>query len=345
MFITFSAKKLLVCTCILTVCGIMVSSYFIYYPTKQATTDNTSTDFIKWVDFNVTYNALSDTMKLDIKTYGTKEHINWVDALSYLACKNGNNFSKYKTKDLSELQSKLDSGQTIDSITENMKYFSYYKESIGAVIGGFLGEYSVQTESQSGDFVWEKKYGLKAFSPVAKDFGFNHYDDFANSRSYGYKRKHTGHDLFGSIGTPVIAIESGTVECVGWNQYGGWRIGIRSFDKKRYYYYAHLRKDHPYTPLMQEGATVKAGDVIGYLGMTGYSTKENVNNINVPHLHMGMQLIFDESQKEGSTEIWIDDYEIVKFLQKNKSAVYKDEQQKEYIRKYDFYETALEVSP
>ncbi len=28
---------------------------------------------------------------------------------------------------------------------------------------------------------------------------------------------------------------------------------------------------------------VKAGDVIGYLGMTGYSTKENVNNINIPH--------------------------------------------------------------
>ena len=30
---------------------------------------------------------------------------------------------------------------------------------------------------------------------------------------------------------------------------------------------------------MQEGKTVKAGDVIGYLGMTGYSLKENVNNI------------------------------------------------------------------
>ncbi len=46
----------------------------------------------------------------------------------------------------------------------------------------------------------------------------------------------------GSIGTPIIAVESGTIEALGWNQYGGWRIGIRSFDKKRYYYYAHLRK-------------------------------------------------------------------------------------------------------
>ena len=54
------------------------------------------------------------------------------------------------------------------------------------------------------------------------------------------------------------------------------------------------------------GKTVKAGDVIGYLGMTGYSSKENVNNINVPHLHFGLQLIFDEVQKEGTNQIWID---------------------------------------
>ncbi len=75
----------------------------------------------------------------------------------------------------------------------------------------------------------------------------------------------------GSIGTPIIAVESGYVEALGWNQYGGWRIGIRSFDRKRYYYYAHLRKDHPYAKDLQEGQVVTAGDVIGYLGITGYS--------------------------------------------------------------------------
>ena len=101
------------------------------------------------------------------------------------------------------------------------------------------------------------------------------------------------------------SVESGTVVNLGWNQYGGWRIGIRSFDGKRYYYYAHLRKDHPYVANLAEGSTVTAGDVIGYLGMTGYSIKQNVNNINVPHLHFGIQLIFDESQVEGTNEIWI----------------------------------------
>ena len=77
-----------------------------------------------------------------------------------------------------------------------------------------------------------------------------------------------------------------------------------------------MRKDHPFAQDIEEGKIVKAGDVIGYLGMTGYSTKENVNNINVPHLHFGMQLIFDESQKEGNNEIWIDVYSIIEFLNK-----------------------------
>lgn len=87
---------------------------------------------------------------------------------------------------------------------------------------------------------------------------------------------------------------------------------------------------------MCEGKVVKAGDVIGYLGMTGYSTKENVNNINVPHLHFGMQLIFDESQKEGVNQIWIDVYQIINFLKKNKSEVYKAySDTKDYKRVYD----------
>ncbi|MBQ2284225.1 MAG: M23 family metallopeptidase, partial [Clostridia bacterium] len=101
-----------------------------------------------------------------------------------------------------------------------------------------------------------------------------------------------------------------------------------------YYYYAHLRKDHPYQSTLKAGDEVKPGEVIGYLGMTGYSTKENVNNINVPHLHLGIQLIFDESQKESNNEIWIDCYNLVKLLSENKSTVTRNENG-EYSRVYD----------
>ena len=139
-----------------------------------------------------------------------------------------------------------------------------------------------------------------------------------------------------ATGTPVIAVESGVVEIMGWNQYGGWRIGIRSFDGKRYYYYAHLRQNRPFHPDLCEGKTVNAGDVIGYVGRTGYSATENTNGIETSHLHYGMQLIFDESQKEGPNEIWIDMYAITKLLQKHQSAVYRVAATKEFYRDGDF---------
>ncbi len=148
--------------------------------------------------------------------------------------------------------------------------------------------------------------------------------------------------MMGQIGTPIIAIESGVVEALGWNQYGGWRIGIRSFDGKRYYYYAHLRQNYPYAEGLAEGDVVTAGDVIGYMGHTGYSVKENVNNIETVHLHWGLQLIFDESQKEGNNEIWIDCYELTKFLYRSRSEVAKVEDSKEWRRVQEMQDPAVE---
>jgi len=140
--------------------------------------------------------------------------------------------------------------------------------------------------------IGKKSNGLKVFSPIAKGYYYSHYDDFGNSRSYGFSRVHLGNDLIGQVGTPIIAAEGGVIEALGWNQYGGWRIGIRSFDDKRYYYYAHLRKNFPYRKDLAVGSIVKAGDVIGYLGRTGYSIKENVNNIPQAHLHFWYAINF-----------------------------------------------------
>ncbi len=306
---------------------------------ESETKEETKT--IKWVDFNVPYHILEKTMYMDIESYDMENHLKWTELLAYLSAKYGGNFRYYKEKDLKALTERLDQGEDIDVITKDMKLYDYYKEAYTAILGGFLGEYETQVpvESESGgDIVWESKYGLKAFSPLPAGYWYNDFDDFGNSRSYGFKRRHLGHDLMIGTGTPVLSIESGIVECLGWNQYGGWRIGIRSFDKKRYYYYAHLRKDRPYAAELYVGKAVKAGDVIGYSGRTGYSRKENVNNIDTPHLHVGMQLIFDEKLKDSPNQIWVDMYGICKLLQKNKCQVYKNEETKEFYRKYDFTE-------
>lgn len=277
--------------------------------------DKESND-IKWVDFDITYDAMKAAMNADIESYEQETHVNWVDTLAYLGARYGGNFSSYKAKDLNEFVEKVKNGEEVSDITADMKYFDYYRRAYGAVLNGFLGEYTLDGNTL---------YGLKAFCPIADGYWYNDYDDFGAGRTYGYNRKHFGHDLMISTGTPIIAIESGTVEIMGWNQYGGWRIGIRSFDGQRYYYYAHLRKDHPYNDRLSEGKVVMAGDVIGYSGQTGYSIKENVNNIDTPHLHVGIQLIFDEDKKDDPNQIWVDMYALTRLLSSHKSEVAKKE--------------------
>ncbi len=301
--------------------------------------------YVKWVDFNVSYQALCDAYEYDEKTHEEELHLNWIELLAYLGAKNGGEFKSYRSSQMAELVEKVkECNGNMDTLTKDMKYYTYYHEVYEAVLGGFVGEYEVQAMRDDADpqIIWKKTYGLKAFLPLAKNFPYSDFDDFGVSRSYGYKRRHLGHDMMGQVGTPVVAVESGYVEAIGWNQYGGWRLGIRSFDKKRYYYYAHLRKNYPYYADLKEGSIVTAGDVIGYMGRTGYSAKENTNNIDSSHLHFGIQLIFDESQKEGNGEIWIDCYNIVRFLYRNRSEAVKVTDSKEWKRIYDMKDPAEE---
>ncbi len=281
-------------------------------------------DYIKWVEFNVTCEAMRRAYQYDLDTYEKDVHLNWVELLAVLGARYGGDFSGYKEQDLDNIAEVLANGEkTLEEMTEGMEYYPYYREAYGAVLDGMVGAYKI---------AGRRVYGLKAFHPIAKGFPYRDYDDFGVSRTYGYRRNHLGHDMMGQVGTPVIAVESGYVAELGWNQYGGWRIGINSFDGKRYYYYAHLRQDRPYAENLEKGSVVQAGDVIGYIGRTGYSKEENVNNIDEYHLHFGLQLIFDEAQREGSNEIWVSGYELVRFLYQHQSEVKRDDATKEWRR-------------
>lgn len=303
---------------------------FVVFMSMTGAKNAESKDYIKYAEFNVTYPALEKAMQADIDSQTQKIKINWIDLLAFLGAKYGGDFSNYKESDLESVIKKLQSGEKIEKITKNMKYYSYYRQVYGAVLDGFLGNYTETIADESGNIKKTEKYGLKVYSPVAKTFPFSHYDDFGASRTYGYARNHLGHDLMCAVGTPIIAVEEGIVEIMGWNQYGGWRVGIRSLDGKRYYYYAHLRQNRPYHCDLAEGKRVCAGDVIGYAGRTGYSTVENTNNIETPHLHFGIELVFDESQKESDNEIWIDLYSLTLLLQQHQSAVIRNSETKEF---------------
>ena len=269
---------------------------------------------IKWVDFQVPYESLQYAMNQDIESFDKEKHISWIDILALAACRTG---GKCDLDSVKKAVSDMKEDKSPEELLGNTyRYYSYYHQAYSAVLGGFLGCYEIEINGQR-----RQQYGLKAFSPIAAGYGYGHSDDFGVSRSFGFKRKHLGHDMMGSQGTPIVAVEGGVVEAMGWNRYGGWRIGIRSFDSRRYYYYAHLQKDHPFAENLRVGDMVDAGDVIGFMGRTGYSDKENTNNIETVHLHFGMQLVFDESQKECLSEIWIDVYDIVRLLEQHRSSV------------------------
>ena len=234
-------------------------------------------DFIRWVDFTPTKEALQTAYEWDKETWAEQIHIDWISLLAYGAAKGGGKFDKKIIGQMNDFANAIRAGEKTMEEAEELKTFAYYREIYTAVLGGMVGSYRVEVPGADGNVTWQECYGLKAFSPIAKGFYYNDYDDFGAGRSYGYKRRHLGHDMMGQIGTPIIAVESGYVEAIGWNQYGGWRIGIRSLDKKRYYYYAHLRQDAPYAEGLSEGDLVTAGGVIGYIGHTRHNVSVKVN--------------------------------------------------------------------
>jgi murein DD-endopeptidase MepM/ murein hydrolase activator NlpD len=76
---------------------------------------------------------------------------------------------------------------------------------------------------------------------------------------------HHGDDIFAPLGAPVLAVATGTVFSVGWNEIGGWRLWLRD-QQGNQFYYAHLSA---YSQNAVNGAHVRAGAVLGFVGNTG----------------------------------------------------------------------------
>ncbi len=145
--------------------------------------ETTSGDYIKWVDFTVPAEAMSKAYQYDVDSYGQEVHMNWIELLAYAAARQGGEFGKAALKNIDDCTAELQKGESMEKLTEKLKYYPYYLEAYTAVLGGFVGEYEAEGET---------RYGLKAFSPIAKDFPYTDYDDFGASRSYGYARPHLG---------------------------------------------------------------------------------------------------------------------------------------------------------
>ena len=99
-------------------------------------------------------------------------------------------------------------------------------------------------------------------------------DTFSQSRGRG--KRHEATDIMAPRGTPVHAVEDGTIRKLFLSKAGGNTIYEFDPDGVYCYYYAHLDR---YTDGLHEGMPVKKGAVIGYVGSTGDAAAE------APHLH------------------------------------------------------------
>lgn len=97
---------------------------------------------------------------------------------------------------------------------------------------------------------------------------------FDDDRSGG--RVHHATDILAARGTPVLAADEGRIWKVRWNALGGNTIYAVDPLERFVFYYAHLDS---YRDGLLEGAAVRKGDTLGFVGTTGNAPP------NVPHLH------------------------------------------------------------
>lgn len=131
--------------------------------------------------------------------------------------------------------------------------------------------------------------------PLSAEYSYR--STWGASRGWGGYRIHEGTDLFAGYGVPVRSTCYGIIEVMGWNPYGGWRVGIRDLNNV-YHYYAHLSG---FNKEVKEGNVVKPGQTIGWVGSSGYG-KPGTSGKFPPHLHFGMY------RDNGLTEWSFDPY-------------------------------------
>jgi peptidoglycan LD-endopeptidase LytH len=114
--------------------------------------------------------------------------------------------------------------------------------------------------------------------PIPPGYGNTFRDSWREPRPYR-NGVHLGTDLIAAEGTPLVAMENGTViwGSPSWHWAGGNQIYLRG-DSGDVYYYAHLQR---FAPGITTGSRVGVAQLVGYVGNTGVSS--------IPHLHLGFQ--------------------------------------------------------
>lgn len=217
------------------------------------------------------------------KNYGEIEEVNFYNYLAAYYAKNEYNLKKY---DIENINAFIKSLHWYDKVKINKIY------------------------TEQGKILEQALADAECFPVKGITEEFYYEDSYGADRTYGGNRVHLGTDIMdvqnqrGRL--EILSITDGIVANMGWNDKGGWRIGINS-PSGNYFYYAHLDS---YREDLKVGQEVKSGEVLGYMGDTGYSPIPGTTGQFPVHLHLGIMLrdITDE-------EYWINPYYILKYVE------------------------------
>lgn len=230
-----------------------------------------------------------------LKELAEKYDIDFPEILTYYSLEN-NFFSEKITRDLTIEQDFIFNYENIKAKYKHKDFLNYYN-ILNTVINEI--KYFPIPEKDGNEYIYADSWGAE--------------------RTYGGKRIHMGTDIIdrenieGRI--PILSMTDGKIENLGWNEKGGYRVGIRTKNGS-YYYYAHLDS---FAESIAKGNDVSAGTLIGYMGNTGYSTTEGTKGNFEVHLHLGIE-IKANLKKEM---IWINPYPFLRIIEEENLKNYK----------------------
>lgn len=228
------------------------------------------------------------------------------------------------------------------NITEEMLSFLETTSKPGKYIGLYLletkfGYQAWNQELTSKNFKsleekWQKRNGFENYLETIKviwddvkyfpipestsdpNLTVSYVNTWMSERTYGGKRGHEGCDLMASKNErglyPILSMTDGVVEKKGWVEKGGYRIGIKT-SSGAYFYYAHLDS---YADL-EVGDEVKAGDILGFMGDSGYGPEGTVGQFAV-HLHLGIYIY------PNGIETSVNPYWVLRYIENSKVKCY-----------------------
>lgn len=196
--------------------------------------------------------------------------------------------------------------------------YSYTKQTFQRAKERWEQKMAWKSYLQINQAIWDDvKYFPIPESDTDKEASVVFENGWMKERNYGGKRGHEGTDLMATKNVagyyPVLSMTDGIVQNKGWLEKGGYRIGI-SAPSGGYFYYAHLDS---YADI-EEGEHVKAGDVLGFMGDSGYGKEGTTGKFPV-HLHVGIYVY------PNGREMSVNPYWIMRYLEQHKlKCAYSD---------------------